>query len=221
MLNKTGPSTDPWGTQNSHFKTTHKSLFLGKEMDKKTCSHCCYRTRKIEKNICQKQAAFLVETKCALSLLPQLGTIPHHPPPWPSVPTQLLFLAPHLPGVADGYEELGQSGRSKYVGVKRYPRMSCWRQGDHPRSLLLLGNSTATSATLAPPGVLDRKRSGKLLAVNRPAEDRKQNKHCSEKWSLHLPSLCIWQIHIYLTWHSSPTCRAIQPRGGGREDKVG
>lgn len=145
------------------------------------------------------------------------------PLPWPSSspPPHLLFLAPHLPVMADGYEELGQAERSRCVTEERYSRMSCWRQGDYPRFLSLLDSSTATAAALAPPRILDGNCSGKHLTANRLAEDRKQDKHGSEKWSLHLSSLCIWQIHIYLTWQLPATCRAPQPRGRGREDKVG
>lgn len=157
------------------------------------------------------------------SIVSLLGALPCHLPTWPSSspPPQLLFLAPHLPVMADGSEELGQAARSGCVTEERYSRMSCWRQGVYPRFLSLLGSSTATTATLASPGVLDGKRFGKHLAANRPAEDRRQNKHGSEKASLHLSSLCAWRIQIYLTWQSPATRRAPQPRGGGREDKVG
>lgn len=145
------------------------------------------------------------------------------PQPCPSSSpcSQLLFLTSHLPVMADGYEEQGQAARSRCAMGERYSRMSCWRQGDYPRFLSLLGSSTATAATLAPPSILDGKLSGKHLPANRPAEDRKQNKDGSEKWSLHLSSSCVWQIHIYPTRQLPATCRAPPPRGRGREDKAG
>lgn len=161
-----------------------------------------------------KANCFPEQNKLPPSLLPQPSSPP--PPLWPSspVPAWLLFLAPHLPVVADGYEELGQPARSKYV---REGRMSCWRQGDFPRSLLLLGSGTATLATLAPPGILDRKLSGKLLAANWPLKTENRT-NIAARSDLSIFPHRAFDRFTY-TWHD--TCLQLaelysQGEGGGR-----
>lgn len=131
------------------------------------------------------------------------------PPPWPSSSPcpQLLFLTPHLLLMADGWDRLRGVGELWKKGTPG------WASGGG--GIFQGFCHCRAAATLLPPGILDGKRSGKHLTANRPADDRKQNKHGSEKWSLHLSSLCTWQIHTYLTWQLPPTCRAPQPRGEG------
>lgn len=187
------------------------------------CSHYCWKITKNRQQHLLKVNWFLEQDKILAHLVSAGRSCP--PSPYPDLPllpaSQLLFLAPHLPVRADGYKELGQAGRSGCAVEKRCSRMSCWRQGDDPRFLSLPGSSTATAATLAPPSALGGKRPGKHLIENRSAEGRKQNKHGSGKRSLHLSSLCVWQIHTHLRWQLPATCRAPQPRGRGREDEVG
>lgn len=188
--------------------------FLGKEMDKNICLTIIPgKSGEQQRMEMWKASCFPEQNKLPPFLLPQPSSCHPH--------CDLLLLSPLGSSsslLTCQWWQMALRSWDSLRGVSMLERKG-WAAGGREifQGSLLLGSSTATSATLTPPGILDRKRSGKLLAVNWLLKTENRTNIAARSDHSIFPH-CAFDRFTY-TWHD--TCLQLaelysQGEGGGR-----